>query len=114
MPQEPFSTTSDTSTGSGGVGGYGSGLDAPSPALGRSSRDLATDSGPMGAPEGAFSSGDVSPDTLTGADAPDVDPDAPIHHGRKFNPDVDPDTRLNLHPTAPAIAMDREETPKSI
>jgi hypothetical protein len=108
MAREPFSTNAD-GNGFSGVSGYGTN-DARTPALGRSSRDLAADTGPGGAPPGMY-------------DAPDVDTDAPTGTGtgtptdadharrdKKTNPEVDPDTRLGLRPTtagtvAPALPV---------
>ena len=72
-----------------------------SPALGRSSRDLATDTGPAGAPEATFGTGADADEMRTGSTrSPDPDPDADAAQPRKGrHPEIDPDTRLGLHPT---------------
>ena len=62
MAREPFSGNADRISG---VGGYNT-TDARSPALGRSSRDLASDSGPGAAPERSFTTPDTDTETLTG------------------------------------------------
>ena len=59
MAREPFSSNPDASSVNG-VSGYNT-TDARSPALGRSSRDLVSDTGPGAAPQGLFS----TPDTDT-------------------------------------------------
>src|SRR5438105_11833744 len=80
------------------------------PALGRSGRDLASDSPPGEAPQGAHgysqTFGNLNPDLFSGTDKPpEIDsevinsPRAPHPPGAKTNPDVDPDARLHLSPT---------------
>ena len=124
MALEPFSTGADKS-GTSGVEGYaagtgpaGSSRGGLNPSFGRSSRDLASDSGPAAAPQGLWSStADTNADTTdanTAAGAGfDTDPNKrarpgeslPREDGRKNNPDVDPDTRLGLRPaTAGMVA----------
>jgi hypothetical protein len=104
MAREPFSGNAD---GFSGVGGYNS-TDARSPALGRSSRDLASDSGPGAAPERSFTTPDTDTETLTG---PGRDSEAgAIPRDRKVNPDVDPDTRLGLRPATEGLVAPKLPT----
>ena len=101
MAQEPFSSSGGDVSGASGVGGYAAGTGPGTssagglnPALGRSSRDLASDSGPGAAPHGMLTTPGTDTETFSG--------DAPTRGGgdrRKTNPDVDPDTRLGLRPT---------------
>lgn len=110
MAHEPFSSGGDNVTGGGPTSYSGSDPNVRTPALGRSSRDLAGDTGPGGAPEGMFTGPDADvSDVLTGSmAAPDVDPDAPVGRDRPpgskvpRHPEIDPDTRLGLHPTIPS------------
>src|SRR5689334_256591 len=113
MATEPFSAGADKS-GTSGVGGYSAGtgpaassVGGLNPALGRSSRDLASDSGPAAAPQEMWSTPDTDAETKTGAGMTDpaggrgfdTDPDhrdrprpsLPRADGRENNPDVDPD-----------------------
>ena len=114
MPEEPFSTGADQS-GTSGVGGYAAGagpanssVGGSNPAFGRSSRDLASDSGPAAAPEGLWSSTPVSRTPSDHTAVPDE------RRQRKTNPDVDPDTRLGLRPaTARVVAPDLSTYPVS-
>jgi hypothetical protein len=73
------------------------------PAFGRSSRDLASDSGPAAAPQGLWSTPGTDTETTAGTGQtadPDATPDrrGGLRAGKKTNPDVDPDTRLGLRP----------------
>jgi hypothetical protein len=125
MAMEPFAAGADKS-GTSGVEGYaaGTGPTASSvgglnPALGRSSRDLASDSGPAAASQEMWSTPDTDADTRAGTDRTgrargedfDTDPDhrerpgpsLPRQDGRKNNPDLDPDTRLGLRPAAAGV-----------
>jgi hypothetical protein len=91
---------SNITTGSRPVAGG-----AMSPAFGRTSADLATDQ-PAGHAE-VDVRGDDSPlpgsDDVTGGWVPNIDTSAggDIRRGRprELHPEVDPDTRLGLHPT---------------
>ena len=96
MAREPFSSNPDVS-GSSGVGGYHT-TDARSPALGRSSRDLVSDTGPGAASEQLFSTPDTDTGTTTGAGRDRTTGDDRIPRDRKTNPNADPDTRLGLRP----------------
>jgi hypothetical protein len=108
MAVEPFSSGADQS-GTSGVGGYAAGTGPASssagglnPALGRSSRDLASDSGPAAAPQDMLTAGADDADTTTGVDADARAGEGPAferHDGRKNNAALDPDTRLGLRPT---------------
>jgi hypothetical protein len=136
MALEPFSSGADQS-GASGVGGYAAGTGPASsstgglnPAFGRSSRDLASDSGPAAAPQGLWTTPGTDTETTAG-DGPTANPDAATnrrpdagHRGapgaaaRKTDPDVDPDTRLGLHPTtsrmvAPELPNYPETGPRS-
>ena len=107
-------TPSDDVTG-GGPSAYSGNPDLRTPALGRSSRDLASDTGPAGASNEQFGVGDRSGEMLTGGSSdPIPDPDAPIPRGRKFNPDIDPDTRLGLHPTIKGDAAPDHDVDRSV
>ena len=102
MAREPFSGNAD---GFSGVGGYKT-TDARSPALGRSSRDLACDSSPGAASERSFTTPDTDTETFTG---PDRDSEAgALRRDKKVNPDVDPDTRLGLRPATEGMAAPRQ------
>ena len=96
MPRTP----SDDVTGGGGLDNYASNSDARSPALGRSSRDIATDSGPAGASNETFGAGDRENELLSGH-ASEV-PGEGISPKRERHPEIDPDERLGLHPTIPS------------
>ena len=110
MAREPFSTNTD-GNGFSGVSGYNT-TDARSPALGRSSRDLASDTGPGAAPQELFTTPDADSETTTGS-ARERTPDAD-RRDRKTNPDVDPDTRLGLRPaTAGMVAPGQPAYPES-
>jgi hypothetical protein len=106
MAREPFSGNAD---GFSGVGGYNT-TDARSPALGRSSRDLASDSGPGAAPERSFTAPDTDTETLTG---PGRDSEAgALRRDKKVNPNVDPDARLGLRPaTSGMVAPEQPAYP---
>ena len=103
MAMEPFATGADKS-GTSGIEGYAAGtgpaassVGGLNPALGRSSRDIASDSGPAAAPQEIWS---------TDTDADHSDPPGsplPRQDGRKNNPDVDPDTRLGLRPATAGV-----------
>ncbi len=101
-------------TGGGGLSGYTGNPDLRTPALGRSSRDLASDSGPAGASEELFGTGDRESELLTGRTGePAADPDAADRtRPRKLNPEIDPDTRMGLRPAiAAAVEPDRPSYP---
>lgn len=83
-------------TGGNGLDSYGANPGARTPALGRSSRDLATDSGPAEAPNATFESGDPESEMLSGHVREQPGDDEPRHES---HPEIDPDTRLGLHPT---------------
>lgn len=89
-------------SGGNGPSAYDGNPNLRTPALGRSSRDLAADTGPAGAPQGLYLTGDGD-DTSTGhAREPMPDPD-PGARERKLTPEIPPDARLGLRP---AIAGD--------
>ena len=110
MAAEPFASDADRS-GTSGVGGYAAGTgpasssaSATNPAWGRSSRDLASDSGPAAAPQDMLPAGASDSDTNAGtAEGPAGGAgDGPAFErsdGRKNNAALDPDTRLGLRPT---------------
>ena len=102
-----MATQREDGSGSQGIG-YDAALNARPAApdaikgtFGRSSRDLAADE-PAGFGPEPHAGADES-DTFAGATAkvdPDAGGDAPLHtRSRKFDPTVDPDTRVNLRPT---------------
>src|SRR5438876_1958258 len=101
MALEPFSTGADKS-GMSDVEGYAAGTGPESsssngalnPDLGRSSRDLASDSGPGAAPQGLWSTPETEAETTDNGRPGDVDRTG----SRKVDPDIDPDTRLGLRP----------------
>ena len=112
MAREPFSSGADRS-GMSGVEGYAAGTGPAStsvgglnPALGRSSRDLASDSGPGAAPQGLWSA--------PGTDSQTNDAGRPGagegRTGGKTNPDVDPDTRLGLRPATKGMVAPKLPT----
>src|SRR5437762_1294882 len=105
MAREPFSSNGDA-TGTSGVSGYGT-TDARSPALGRSSRDLASDTGPGAASEEMFTTPDVDTQTTTGTGRDRTTGEEPSLRDRKTNPDVDPDTRLGLRPATAGMVAPR-------
>ena len=114
MAREPFSSNPDVS-GSSGVSGYNT-TDARSPALGRSSRDLVSGTGPGAASEQLFSTPDNDAGTITGTGRDRTTGDDRIPRDRKTNPDADPDTRLGLRPAtggmvAPALPAYPETGP---
>ena len=96
MPRTP----SDDVTGGGGLDNYRANSDARTPALGRSSRDIATDSGPAGASEETFDTGDRESELLAGHSGEEAG--GAISPRRERHPEIDPDTRLGLHPTIPS------------
>lgn len=102
MAREPFSANADV-TGTTGVSGYGT-TDARSPALGRSSRDLASDTGPGAAAQELFTTPDTDTQTTTGTGHGRTSGDEPSLRDRKANPDVDPDTRMGLRPATGGMA----------
>jgi hypothetical protein len=106
MAREPFSANGDAS-GTSGVSGYGT-TDARSPALGRSSRDLASDTGPGAAAQELFTAPDNDIQTTTGAGRGRTTGDEPSLRDRKANPDVDPDTRLGLRPATGGMVAPRQ------
>lgn len=71
-------------------------------ALGRSPRDLASDSPPASAPPGMLTDPDPGNETLSDPDAAVGGPPLPGRKPRR--PDLDPDTRLGLAPVVPADA----------
>jgi hypothetical protein len=94
-------TPSDDVTG-GGPDSYRGNPNVRTPALGRSSRDLASDTGPAGASEATFGAGDRETELLAGraAERPgETEERLGGREKRKRSPEVDPDTRLGLHPT---------------
>ena len=103
MAKEPFSSDADVS-GTSGTGAYGAGTGpdssssgATNPAWGRSSRDLASDSGPAAAPQDMLA---ATPDSEIVEDSDRADgPAFERRDGRKNNASLDPDTRLGLRPT---------------
>src|SRR3954462_2430133 len=97
MAHEPFSSKGDAS-GTSGVSGYHT-TDSRSPALGPSSRDLASDTGPGAASENSYTTPDTDTQTTTGTGRDRTTGNEPSLRDRKTNPDVDPDTRLGLRPT---------------
>jgi hypothetical protein len=114
MAREPFSSNTE-GTGFSGVGGYNT-TDARSPALGRSSRDLVSDTGPGAASPELFSTPDADTGTTTGTGRDRTTGDDRIPRDRKTNPNADPDTRLGLRPAtggmvAPALPAYPETGP---
>ena len=107
MAREPFSGTGGGVSGASGVSGYNT-TDARSPALGRSSRDLVSDTGPGAAAEGLFSTPDTDTETTTGTGRDRTTGDDAIPRDRKANPDVDPDTRLGLRPATAGMVAPRQ------
>jgi hypothetical protein len=86
-------------TGGDGLDSYRTNPDARTPALGRSSRDLATDSGPAEASNEAIDAGNTESELLSGH-VNETPGDADRKRGR--HPEIDPDARLGLHPTIPS------------
>jgi hypothetical protein len=86
-------------TGGNGLDSYRGTSDVRTPALGRSSRDLATDSGPGEASEETFEAGDPQSELLSGHMREE---DGGNGRKRERHPQIDPDTRLGLHPTIPS------------
>ena len=115
MAREPFSSNPDDASGVNGVSGYNT-TDARSPALGRSSRDLVSDTGPGAASEQLFSTPDADTGTTAGTGRDRTTGDDRIPRDRKTNPNADPDTRLGLRPAtrgmvAPALPAYPETGP---
>ena len=108
MAREPFSSDADAS-GASGVSGYGT-TDARSPALGRSSRDLASDTGPGAAAQELFTTPDNDTQTTTGAGRGRTAGDEPSLRDRKANPDADPNTRMGLRPAIGGTVAPRQPT----
>jgi hypothetical protein len=106
MAHEPFTSNGDA-TGTSGVSGYGTN-DTRSPALGRSSRDLALDSGPGAAPQEMFTTPDIDTQTTTGAGQDRTTISEPSFRDRKTNPDPDPDARLGLRPSTGGMVAPRQ------
>jgi len=106
MAHEPFATNGDAS-GTSGVSGYGT-TDARSPALGRSSRDLASDTGPGAASENLYTTPDADTQTTTGTGRDRTSGNEPSLRDRKTNPDVDPDTRMGLRPATRGLVAPRQ------
>ena len=104
MARDPFSSNAG---GFSGVSGYNT-TDARSPALGRSSRDLASDTGPGAAAEGLFTTPDTDTETTTGTGRDRTTGDDALRRDRKANPDVDPDTRLGLRPATSGMIAPRQ------
>lgn len=107
MAREPFSGNDGGVSGASGVSGYNT-TDARSPALGRSSRDLVSDTGPGAAAEGLFTTPDTDTETTTGTGRDRTTGDEGIRRDRKTNPDVDPDTRLGLRPATAGMVAPRQ------
>src|SRR3954452_19813040 len=106
MAHDPFPPNGDAS-GSSGVSGDPT-TDGRSPALGRSSRDLASDTGPGAAAEEMFTTPDVDTQTTTGTGRDRTTGEEPSLRDRKTNPDVDPDTRLGLRPATDGMVAPRQ------
>ena len=70
--------------------------------LGRTSRDLASDSPPAGAPHGMVTDPYADNETFSDPDAAAGGP--PLPGGKPRRPDLDPDTRLGLAPVVPRDA----------
>lgn len=104
MAREPFSGNAG---GPSGVSGYNT-TDARSPALGRSSRDLVSDTGPGAAAEGLFTTPNTDTETTTGTGRDRTTGNDAIPRDRKTNPDVDPDTRLGLRPATGGMVAPRQ------
>ena len=110
MAAETFASDADRS-GTSGVGGYAAGTGpassstgATKPAWGRSSRDLASDSGPAATPQDMLTAGATDSDTNAGTTSEsgagvEDGPAFERRDGRKNNAALDPDTRLGLRPT---------------
>lgn len=94
MSRTPF----DDATG-GGPDHYSGNPEVRTPALGRSSRDLAFNAGPAGASEETFTAGDRGPNLTTGHAGERAG--EPPRRRRAPHPEIDPDARLGLHPTIP-------------
>ena len=96
MAREPFSSNADA-TGASGVSGYNT-TDARSPALGRSRRDLASDTGPGAAAQELFTTPDNDTQTTTGTGHGRTSGDERSLREHKADPNLDPDPRMGLRP----------------